>query len=205
MVKSGGFSMVEVLVGIALLGLGSVLLMNMAKEESKGLKRVSLKEKSSEVMKEILVALESKPNCRSLLMNKTSGEQITIPSTSGDELKRNAELPDKFRIEDLNMTFVNVPNLPAEFRIVNVNYKISSSFDKNLHTSDRLSFLGRVSANRLVDCVSPREDGSTLIQNKALQIAKDKVCREDLRGTLSSNGTCNWTPPVNYEYITIQL
>lgn len=204
MVKNG-FSFVEVLVGVALLGLGAVLIMNMAKEESKGLKRVSLKEKSSEVMKEILVAMESKPNCRFLMANKTSGDQLTIPSTSGVELRRGTELEDKFQLDDLSMSFLNVPNLPSEFRIININFRISSVMNKNLHTSDRLSFLGRVASNRVVDCVSPREDGSALIQSKALQIAKDKVCREDLNGTLSSNGTCNWTQPVNIEVLTIQL
>jgi len=58
---------------------------------------------------------------------------------------------------------------------------------------------------KIVDCVSSREDGSTLIKGKVLQIAKRKVCHEDLKGTLNSNGVCNWTQTVNYVYVTIQL
>lgn len=199
-----GFSFVEVMVSVAILAIGVVAFINMSKVDSNSNKQVISQDAKAYITKELLTNLESKANCEALLKNKVVGANLSFLSTDGINITAGAIINKTHRITEFKYKFLNVPNLPAEYKFINIYFVLSPTSDATKKVIQNIRIMGKASST-VSSCVSPREDGGLLVQQKAIQIAKVKVCTEDLKGTMQSSGVCNWPEPYTTVVVPIQL
>lgn len=199
-----GLTFIELMISIGILGIGVVAFINMSKIDTKGTGQVIAQDAKAYVTKEILTALESKANCESLLKNKAVGANLSLLSTDGVNLTAGTIIDKKNKIIEFKYKFLTTPNLPSSFKLINIYFTIAPVSQPSKIVTQNVRIIGN--ATSLVSsCISPREDGGLLIQKKAIDLAKSKVCTEDLKGTMQASGKCTWPEPVTYNYVTIQL
>jgi prepilin-type N-terminal cleavage/methylation domain-containing protein len=199
-----GFSFVEVMVSIAILGIGVVAFINMNKIDSNSNKQVVSQDAKAYVTKELLNNLESKANCETLLKNKTVGANLNFLSTDGLNITAGTIINKTYKVIEFKYKFLNTPNLPSEYKFINIYFTLSPTNNAAKKITQNIRIIGKASTT-VSSCVSPREDGGLLVQEKAIQIAKVKVCTEDLKGTMKSTGICNWPEPYTTVVVPIQL
>lgn len=204
MVRNKGLSFVELMVSIGILGIGIVAFINMTKVDSNATKQIVSQDAKAYITKEILTALESKANCETLLKNKAVGSNLSFMSTDGITLAAGAIINKTHRIVEFKYKFLTTPNLPSQYKFINIYFVLSPTSQPTKLVTQNIRIIGKASST-VNSCVSPREDGGELVQEKAMQLAKTRVCTEDLKGKLEASGKCTWPEPVTYNYVTIQL
>lgn len=204
MVRNKGLSFVELMVSIGILGIGIVAFINMTKVDSNATKQIVSQDAKAYITKEILTALESKANCETLLKNKAVGSNLSFMSTDGITLAAGAIINKTHKIVEFKYKFLTTPNLPSQYKFINIYFVLSPTSQPTKLVTQNIRIIGKASST-VNSCVSPREDGGELVQEKAMQLAKTRVCTEDLKGKLEASGKCTWPEPVTYNYVTIQL
>lgn len=204
MVRNKGLSFVELMVSIGILGIGIVAFINMTKVDSNATKQIVTQDAKAYITKEILTALESKANCETLLKNKAVGSNLSFMSTDGITLAAGAIINKTHKIVEFKYKFLTTPNLPSQYKFINIYFVLSPTSQPTKLVTQNIRIIGKASST-VNSCVSPREDGGELVQEKAMQLAKTRVCTEDLKGKLEASGKCTWPEPVTYNYVTIQL
>ncbi|MEA9356025.1 prepilin-type N-terminal cleavage/methylation domain-containing protein [Bacteriovorax sp. PP10] len=199
-----GFSFVEVMVSVAILAIGVVAFINMSKVDSNSNKQVVSQDAKAYITKELLTSLESKANCETLLKNKAVGANLNFLSTDGINITAGTVINKTHRIAEFKYKFLSAPNLPSEYKFINIYFVLSPISDATKKVIQNIRIIGKASST-VSSCVSPREDGGLLVQQKAIQIAKVKVCTEDLKGTLQASGVCSWPEPFTTIVVPIQL
>lgn len=206
MVKNNkGFSLVEVMVAIAVLGLGAGYLIHTSKLNSNNTKLIASQDIKSYLTKEILTAIENKSGCNSLIAGKTLGQPLTFMATDGSTVQVGSVINKTHNLKVFNYNFPTVLNLPSGYKLVNIHFELSPITNPKVTIPQDIRLLTKASASSVSNCISPRDDGGELIQDKAITIAKTKVCTEDLKGTMTASGKCSWPEPRRTEVITIQL
>lgn len=203
-VSNKGLSFIELMISIGILGIGVVAFINMTKVDSNSTKQIVAQDAKAYITKEILTALESKANCESLLKNKTVGSNLNFLSTDGINLTAGTIVNKTHRIVEFKYKFLTTANLPSEYKFINIYFVLSPTGQPSKLVTQNIRIIGKASST-VSSCVSPREDGGVLVQEKAIGLAKTKVCTEDLNGKLEASGKCTWPEPVTYNYVTIQL
>lgn len=204
MVNNKGFSLIEVLVGIAVLGISVVTILSMRAGDSKGVSQLIAQDAKSYVFKELLINLENKASCGIILKNKIEGDNLSFISSDGINITSGALINKTHKIIEFKYKFIPVVNIPSGYQLVDIYFVLSPLYQPAKKVTQELRVLAQASG-LVNNCISPREDGGALVQQKAIQLAKTKVCTEDLNGSLDASGKCQWNKPVTYDYITIQL
>lgn len=204
MVNNKGLSLVELMVSIGILGIGVVAFINMSKVDSNSTKQVVAQDAKAYITKEILTSLESKANCETLLKNKAVGANLNFLSTDGVTLTAGSIVNKTHKIVEFKYKFLTTPNLPSEYKFINIYFVLSPTREPSKLVTQNIRIIGKATST-VTSCVSPREDGGELVQEKAIQLAKSRVCTQDLNGKLEASGKCTWPEPVTYNYVTIQL
>lgn len=204
MVNKKGLSFVELMVSVGILGVGVVAFINMSKVDNNSTKMVVAQDAKAYITKEILTALESKANCEALLKSKSVGSELNFLSTDGINLQAGAIVNKTHKIVEFKHKFLTSPNLPSDYKFINIYFVLSPTREPSKLVTQNIRIIGKATST-VTSCVSPREDGGKLVQEKAVQLAKSRVCTEDLKGKLEASGRCTWPEPVTYNYVTIQL